>query len=71
MTGMILAGASPKAALAILLNFTNDARRRDKFTRAQLAKSKFLEPGDVLELQIRTADGSIDLGTQTNQIADA
>jgi 2-keto-4-pentenoate hydratase/2-oxohepta-3-ene-1,7-dioic acid hydratase in catechol pathway len=69
--GGILAGASPKAALAILLNFTNDAKRRDKFTRAQLAKSKFLEPGDVLELQIRTADGSIDLGTQTNQIADA
>ena len=69
--GGILAGASPKAALAILLNFTNDAKRRDKFTRAQLAKSKFLEPGDVLELQIRTADGTIDLGTQTNQIADA
>ena len=69
--GGILAGASPKAALAILLNFTNEAKRRSKFTQAQLAKSKFLEPGDVLALQIRTADGTIDLGTQTNQIADA
>lgn len=69
--GGILAGSSPKAALAILLNFTNDKKRREKFIRAQQARARFLAPGDTLELQIKTADGSIDLGTQTNQIEDA
>jgi len=68
--GGILAGANLKAALAILLNFTNDVKRREKFTRAQLAQTRFLEPGDVLELSIRTQDGSIDLGCQRNEIAD-
>lgn len=69
--GGILAGANLKAALAILLNFQKDAKRREKFTRAQLAQTRFLEPGDQLQLAIRTPDGSIDLGKQTNQIADA
>lgn len=69
--GGVLAGANLKIALAILLNFKNDKRRREKFTRAQLARSRFLEPGDELELSLRTPDGSIDLGVQQNQIADA
>jgi hypothetical protein len=57
--------------MAILLNFQKDEKRREKFTRAQLARTRFLEPGDVLELSIRTTDGAIDLGRQRNQIADA
>ena len=69
--GGILAGTNLKIGLAILLNFTNDEKRRMKFTQAQLARSKFLEPGDVLELSIKTADGAIDLGSQRNVIADA
>ncbi len=69
--GGVLAGANLKVAMAILLNFQNDARRREKFTRAQLARTRFLQPGDQLDLSIRTADGAIDLGTQRNQIADA
>lgn len=69
--GGILAGHNLKVGLAILLNFTNDEKRRAKFTQAQLARGKFLEPGDMLELSIRTADGAIDLGSQRNVIADA
>ena len=69
--GGILGGASLKVALAILLNFTNDGKRREKFTRAQLARTRFLAPGDVLELQIRTPDGAIDLGRQRNEIEEA
>ena len=69
--GGVLAGANLKVAMAILLNFQKDEKRREKFTRAQLARTRFLEPGDVLELSIRTTDGAIDLGRQRNQIADA
>jgi 2-keto-4-pentenoate hydratase/2-oxohepta-3-ene-1,7-dioic acid hydratase in catechol pathway len=69
--GGILARGNMRAGLAVLLNFSNDEKRRRKFTQAQLAQSRFLEPGDVLELSIRTADGAIDLGSQRNEIADA
>lgn len=68
--GGVLAGNSLKVGLSVLLNFTNDAKRREKFTQAQLALTRFLEPGDILELSIVSKDGSIDLGTQTNQIRD-
>ncbi|MEE4146799.1 MAG: fumarylacetoacetate hydrolase family protein [Halieaceae bacterium] len=69
--GGVLAGTYLKVGLSILLNFTNDRKRRLKFTEAQLARTRFLEPGDVLELSIRTSDGAIDLGRQRNVIADA
>ena len=69
--GGILGGANLKVAMAILLNFQNDAKRREKFTRAQQARTRFLEPGDVLELSISTPDRAIDLGRQRNQIAAA
>lgn len=66
--GGVLAGANLKSALAILLNMKNDARRRAKFTQAQLAATPFLKPGDVLELAIKSLDGLIDLGLQHNNI---
>ena len=69
--GGVLAGSSLKVGLAILGNFRNDRKRREKFTAAQLARTRFLEPGDRLELSIRSTDGVIDLGTQRNTIADA
>ena len=68
--GGVLAGANLKVGLAILLNMRNDQKRRKKFTQAQLAQARFLEPGDKLELSIKTPDGEIDLGTQRNDIAD-
>ena len=69
--GGVLTQLTPKAALAILFNMRDDAKRRQKFTKAQLAQSDFLKPGDVLELSIRTPGGEIDLGSQRNEIADA
>lgn len=69
--GGVLAGANLKVGLAVVLNMKNDDRRRKKFTEAQLARTDFLEPGDVLDLAIKTPDGSIDLGSQRNEIADA
>ncbi len=69
--GGVLAQTNLKVGLSIVLNLTKDQKRRAKFTQAQLANTRFLEPGDELELSIKTADGSIDLGVQRNQIADA
>ncbi|MEZ5573818.1 MAG: fumarylacetoacetate hydrolase family protein [Halioglobus sp.] len=69
--GGVLAGVNLKVALAIILNMKDDDKRREKFTQAQLAQTRFLEPGDILELSISTPDGSIDLGKQRNDIADA
>ena len=66
--GGVLAGASLRAGLAVMLNLTNDARRRRKFVAAQLARTRFLAPGDELQLEIRSEDGEIDLGRQTNRI---
>jgi len=68
--GGVLVEGNLKAALAIILNLKNDKKRRKKFTQAQLAQTRFLEPGDVLELSIKTPDGAIDLGSQRNEIAD-
>ena len=69
--GGVLAGSNLKVGLAIITNMKNDRKRREKFTEAQLARTRFLEPGDTLELSIKTADGAIDLGTQRNIIANA
>ena len=68
--GGVLVELTPKAALAILFNMRNDKKRRAKFTKAQLAQSEFLKPGDVLDLEIISSDGSIDLGKQHNKIAE-
>ena len=67
----VLVELTPKAALATLFNMRNDKKRRAKFTKAQLAQSEFLKPGDVTDLEIISSDGSIGLGKQRNKIADA
>ena len=69
--GGVLAQSSIKVGMSILLNFTNDQKRRRKFTQAQLAQTRFLEPGDELDLSIATPCGAIDLGRQRNGIRDA
>ena len=69
--GGVLVELTPKSALAIVFNMRNNKKRREKFTKAQLSQSDFLKPGDVLDLEIRSSDGSIDLGRQHNEIAEA
>jgi 2-keto-4-pentenoate hydratase/2-oxohepta-3-ene-1,7-dioic acid hydratase in catechol pathway len=69
--GGVLMNLNLKTALAIILNMKNDFKRRQKLTEAQQARENFLKPGDVLELEIKSVDGSIDLGKQRNEIADA
>ncbi len=68
--GGVILNATPKVGLAILLNFTNDARRRAKLIKTQKAV-RYMEPGDRLELELRSRDGSVDLGRQVNSVTDA
>lgn len=60
-----------KTALGILLNFKKDAKRRAKIIAAQLAQAPFLQPGDELELEIKSLDDNINLGCQKNTIVEA
>ncbi|MFT5928437.1 MAG: hypothetical protein ACI805_001556, partial [Candidatus Azotimanducaceae bacterium] len=36
-----------------------------------LAQTQFMAPGDILQLEIKSRDGSIDLGCQRNEIVEA
>ena len=69
--GGVLLNINLKTALGIMLNLKKDAKRREKVTAAQLAQTKFLQPGDLLELEIQSLDGRIHLGTQRNKITAA
>jgi len=69
--GGVLGGKSLKVGLAIMLNLKNEKKRRQKFTAAQKSLATFLQPGDCLELEIKSLDGTIDLGKQKNMIAQA
>ncbi len=66
--GGVLAQASPESFLAIRDNLMDDDARRAAFVTAQRANGAFLNPGDLLELTIRSPDGAIDLGAQRNVV---
>ena len=68
--GGVILNATPRVGLAILLNFTNDAKRRAKLIQTQKTV-RYLEPGDQLELSICSRDGNVDLGIQKNRVIDA
>lgn len=40
------------------------------FLKAQAARRQYLKAGDVVEASIRSADGTIDLGTQRNRVVE-
>jgi 2-keto-4-pentenoate hydratase/2-oxohepta-3-ene-1,7-dioic acid hydratase in catechol pathway len=69
--GGVLVNADLRTSLAIIMNFKNDKNRRAKFVAAQLAQTQFMAPGDILQLEIKSRDGSIDLGCQRNEIVEA
>lgn len=62
--GGVLAQSSLKTFLAVILNFTNDAKRKDHFQKAQLSRQRFLQAGDVVELEISSIDRELSLGRQ-------
>ncbi|MEM7218633.1 MAG: fumarylacetoacetate hydrolase family protein [Pseudomonadota bacterium] len=68
--GGVILNATPKVGLAILINFTNDERRRRKLIKS-LRGVRFLQPGDKLRLTLTSRDGTLDLGHQASTIVDA
>lgn len=68
--GGVILNATPKVGLAILLNFTNDAKRRAKLVKTQRGV-RYLQPGDQLTLELKSRDGAINLGQQASAVVDA
>ena len=68
--GGVILNASPKVGLAIVMNFTNDKKRREKLIKSQKGV-RYLQPGDQLKLCLETKDGSRHFGSQMNTIRDA
>ncbi len=68
--GGVTLNANLKVGMAILLNFTNDEKRRAKLVKTQQAV-KYLQPGDKLALNLRSKDGLRDFGTQNSEVRDA
>ena len=68
--GGVILNASPKVGLAIVMNFTNDKKRREKLIKSQKGV-RYLQPGDQLKLSLETKDGSRHFGSQINTIRDA
>ena len=68
--GGVILNASPKVGLAIVMNFTNDKKRREKLIKSQKGV-RYLQPGDQLKLSLETKDGSRHFGSQMNTIRDA
>lgn len=68
--GGVILNANLKVGLAILLNFTNDRKRREKLVKTQ-SQVRYLQPGDELVLTLKSRDGSLDLGTQVCGVRDA
>ncbi len=68
--GGVILNATPRVGLAILLNFTRDARRREKLVKTQKAV-RYLQPGDRLELTLTSRDQTLDLGKQQCVVVDA
>lgn len=68
--GGVILNASLKVGLAIVMNFTNDKKRREKLIKSQKGV-RYLQPGDQLKLSLETKDGSRHFGSQVSTIRDA
>jgi len=68
--GGVILNASPKVGLALVMNFTNDKKRREKLIKSQKGV-RYLQPGDRLTLSLKTKDGSRHFGSQESTIRDA
>ncbi|MEX6502557.1 fumarylacetoacetate hydrolase family protein [Pseudomonas zhanjiangensis] len=58
----------PSPLLVRLVGLLPERKKWNLFRKMQGKRSDYLQPGDVMELSIRSADGVIDLGRQRNTI---
>lgn len=68
--GGVLAHVTPGVAKALQDNLFNDAARRQSFASELKLSSSFLQPGDVLTLNMSDASKGINLGGQKTAIVD-
>jgi len=68
--GGVILNANLRVAMAILLNFSNDKKRKEKLVKSQKG-IRYLQPGDKLELSLTSRDGARRFGTQVNEVRDA
>ena len=62
---------APAKPLAVLAQVVSPARRQALLRRVAARNPRRLRPGDVVEAQVRTDDGAIDLGMQRNRVVEA
>lgn len=58
----------PTPAKQRLVGLLPERKKWELFFKIQARRSQYLNPGDVVEASIRSADGAIDLGMQRNRI---
>ncbi len=61
----------PSPLVAKIGGLLPEATKWKMFKKMQAKKPNYLQPGDVMELSICSADGAIDLGVQRNKIVQA
>ena len=59
---------APAAPLRLIAQLVSPLRRQGMLRSVSANNTKRLRPGDRVEASIRTADGTIDLGTQRNEV---
>jgi 2-keto-4-pentenoate hydratase/2-oxohepta-3-ene-1,7-dioic acid hydratase in catechol pathway len=62
------AKAPGKAVQFAMRHFVSEATKWQLFIKAGLRNPLYLQPGDVMQLSIRTDDGQLDLGSQRSRI---
>jgi 2,4-didehydro-3-deoxy-L-rhamnonate hydrolase len=58
----------PNPTVQRIVGLLPDAKKWQMFVRGQARSSAYLKPGDRVTASIRTADGTLDLGTQHNTV---
>ena len=59
---------APPAAIVKIMGLLPEAKKWGLFIKAQSKRPEYLQPGDVVESRISSADGVINLGVQRNKI---
>ncbi|MEM9731362.1 MAG: fumarylacetoacetate hydrolase family protein [Myxococcota bacterium] len=61
----------PSPILVKLIQLLPEKRKWKLFVKGQSRSGRYLENGDLVECSIQSSDGSVDLGTLKNRVADA
>ena len=69
--GGVIAQANPNMAKTLSSQLFHDAARKESIVASELSRATYLQHGDELRLEIRSPDGSVDLGMQVCHIKDS